>query len=932
MKKRHIISFLFSILFFAVSSSLSAQNSIQIKGEVNHLLYNEQLIGAHIILSDKEKETVVKAMLTGESGNFNFSIDSTGLYKLEISYLGLQGFDTILDIQNYQQINLGQISLSPNLELGEIEIVAEVQPQVMRGDTTEFNAAAFKSDRDASAGDLIRKMPGIVIENGEVQAQGESVRRVLVDGEEFFGDDATIVLQNLPADMIERVQVYDRESDQSRFTGISDGNEEKTINIITRKDMSTGQFGRVFGGYGTDNHYIAGGTTNIFQGQRRISFIGLSNNINQQNFDSEDLTGVVSPQSQNQRGGRGGRGGRGRGGDSGNFRIGPTPGNSRIHSLGVNYTDRWGDNIKVSGSYFVNHTNNVNNRIINRDYLFGEGQGLIYDEVFNSESDNLNHRFNSRIEYTITERSSLIFSPGVSFQNLNSSSILQNSSMQNNELISESENLRSNQFNALNMNNSLLFRHRFEKERRTFSLNISQQFNNRSGEGTTDFYNIPEGDSDSLVILNQENTSFSRRQTYSFNFAYTEPITERSTLQFNYRPRFSLNNSEQETFNIETDETVALDSNLTNLYESVYESHLGGVNYSFNDSLWNFSVGMNYQWAQLKGEQRFPQLESVSQDFQSFLPSVRFRYRLSRNMNLNLNYSTQTNEPSVNQLQNVIDNSNTLLLSAGNPSLVQSYRHNVNLRFNRNMPETSRSFFVFMNFNKSQNFIGNETVFANADTIVDGDIFLPAGVQLSRPQNLDGQMSFRIFVNYSMPVKFLKSNFSINSGLQINRTPTLFNGNSFFTNRQTLSSGFSFSSNISQQLDFFVGYSAQYNLVDNNTPNALSNNYFSQNTRANIKWVSDSGLNLSAEVNHLFYNASAADFTNSYLLLNANIGYRFARNGAAEVKLGVFDILNSNNSYQRTASELYVQESQNSVLNRYFMLTFSYMFRNFSAA
>src|SRR5690606_2917827 len=278
-----------------------------------------------------------------------------------------------------EAVDLGRIALADDVVALDEAVVEAVQERViLRGDTTAYNAAAFQVNPDANAEDLVAKLPGVVVQDGEVQAEGEAVRRVLVDGEEFFGDDPTAALRNLPAEIIQEIQVFDRQSDQARFTGFDDGNEEKTINVVTRADRRNGQFGRVHGGAGLDGRYNAGAAVNVFDGSRRITLLGLSNNVNQQNFASEDLAGVLGG-SGGRRGGRGGRGGgargagpRGGGGDGvdpRSYLVGERGGLNTTHALGVNYTDRLGDRVRLNGSYFLNHTGNDTESSLDRTYF-----------------------------------------------------------------------------------------------------------------------------------------------------------------------------------------------------------------------------------------------------------------------------------------------------------------------------------------------------------------------------------------------------------------------------------------------------------------------------------------------------------------------------------------------------------------------------------
>ena len=306
----------------------SAQESIRpvtLTGFVYDQEQDTPLPGVNIVVRSIQDTTAQYGVISNENGYFRLSIPEAGLYRIRMSFVGFA--PVVLERELLPGRNmLGRLEMEQQT-VGLDQVVVEgVQERVtQQGDTTIYNADAFKVNQDANAEDLIAKMPGIVVEDGTVQAQGENVRRVLVDGREFFGDDPRTALQTLPAEVIEKIEVFDRMSDQAQFTGFDDGNSEKTINIVTRPGMSNGQFGRLHGGYGSETRYSTGGNINIFNDDQRISFIGLSNNVNQQNFTTEDLLGVVG-NVRNRGGGFGGAGGRGGGARGGGRGFGGRPG------------------------------------------------------------------------------------------------------------------------------------------------------------------------------------------------------------------------------------------------------------------------------------------------------------------------------------------------------------------------------------------------------------------------------------------------------------------------------------------------------------------------------------------------------------------------------------------------------------------------------
>jgi hypothetical protein len=311
-----------------------------------------------------------------------------------------------------------------NKEESMTAVEIKTQAVLIKGDTTEINANNYKVNPDATAEDLVGKMPGVSSSNGQIQAQGETVKKVLVDGKPFFGEDPNAALKNLPADVVGKIQIYDAKSEQSLFSGIDDGNTTKTMNIITKSQFRNGLFGRGFAGIGQSiegtgdqTKYKGGITINSFHGNRRLTFLSQINNINEQNFSFEDLMGSMGGGG-TRGGGMGGMGSRGGMGGGGNFFTGNQSGITTTRAIGLNYSNQWGKNIDLSGSYFLTSTANINSTETNRNYIVGDPvNGTInYLETNPSNTDNLSHRANLRLNWKLDSTNSLLIEPKISFQ------------------------------------------------------------------------------------------------------------------------------------------------------------------------------------------------------------------------------------------------------------------------------------------------------------------------------------------------------------------------------------------------------------------------------------------------------------------------------------------------------------------------------------
>lgn len=917
-------------LFFLFANAFAQMHSISGK------LVDESkqdLIGTSVFLLNTKDSSFVQGTVTNAEGFFKIEQVESHSYVLKIASLGYKSIFKSIVVLN-QSIDLGLISLKQNsLNLKEIKIEAQISLATQNGDTTSFNSKAYKVNKDATAEDLVSKMPGVTLVDGKIQAQGEDVKQVLVDGKRFFGDDANAVLKNLPAEIIDKVQVFDKKSDQAQFTGFDDGNASKTINIVTKAQFRNGVFGKLFGGYGYKDKYKSGASINIFKGNRRITVLLQSNNINEQNFSAEDLVGVASTAST---GGGGRRGGGGQGNGSNNatdiFSVNNQNGINTTTLFGLNYSDKWGRKTEVSSSYFFNSTQNDSKSSLIQQYILGSNDGLVYNESNTSVSSNFNHRLNFKIETKLDSHNTISIQPKLSFQtNSNSKNILGLNSKEL-QTISNSKNANSTSLSGYNLSALILYRHAFAKKGRTFSINATPTLTDNQGDNTlytlTSYFNTGTVFADTI---DQESYVLKNSYNIKANASYTEPLDSFHILLVDYSATYSNNFSSKRTFNSFSNSNAYtdLDSSLTNVFNNQYQSHAGSFGYRYQKTKMNFSVNTAYQLAQLSKQQEIPSSYQMSKSFESILPSAQFQFKFSPKKNLRINYRTSNNAPTIDQLQDVINNTNVLQLSTGNPELKQDFQQNLNMRYSGVNTVKATSFFALLGANYSTNYIGNSTLIANQDTIVYNSVFLKQGSQIICPVNLDGYFTIRSFINYTFPIKKLKTNLSLNVSGNYNHIPGLINTQINYANTATSGLGIVLSSNISEKIDFTMSSNSSYSNINNTLQSSSNTTYFSQSSKLKITLNPWKGLVLQSDFSNMYYSGLTTNFNQSISLWNTAVGYKFLENKQAELRFTIYDLLNKNNSVARTNTDSYIQDSQTNVLNRYYMLTFTYNFKKY---
>jgi len=928
-------------LAFLVLSVITAgvySQTVSLKGKLADKTDNTVIAGATVQLTSQRDSSFKKTLVTDSKGLFEFTDLQPSTYTVKINASGYEKIEQKIALQATNKTAIPFLVTKLATELTGVVIISKTPPVKQKGDTSEFNASQFKVNPDATAEDMIKKLPGLTVaKDGTITTMGEQVKKVTVDGKDFFGDDATAALRNLPADVIDKIQVFDKLSDQAALTGFDDGNSIKTVNIVTKAGIKNGQFGRIYAGAGTDSRYSAGGNVSFFKGDRRLSLVGNFNNINMQNFSSQDLLGVTSGG-----GGGGGRGGGGRGGNGGggfgggqdNFNVGQSSGISKTNSFGLNFSNVYNKKLTLTGSYFFNNSSNTNSSLSNSATTIGDSI-LHTIQNSNSASTNTNHRINMRLEYKIDSANSLFIIPSLSFQKNNSSSYSNTQSFYNlNDSTNSSNGYGTSDRNGYNLRNNILFRHSFKKRGRSLSLGFNTAWSKNDGTGISDIdYRIFKGGLVTPTETNNFTDNNTTGTTIGGNIAYTEPISKKAILQIDYTPSVQKNKADQQVFRYDGKEYSIFDTSRANRFDNTITTNNVGINYRLGRSRdEQLSFGVNFQNSKLESQRTFPTASTVNQSFSNFLPNLMWRKKLSNVSNIRVFYRASVNFPSINQLQDVINPSDSLNISSGNPDLKQSYTHFLTGRYTYTNSKTSTSFFANILLQTASDYIVNAIYIPRTDTLI-GTTKLPANGQFTKPINLDGYRSLRTFFTYSTPLKFIKTTLNVNAGFSYGKTPGMVNYKTTKTDTYAYNTGVVLASNISEFVDFNISYSANFNnskTVGSNTNS--TNDYINQVVGAQVNLLDKKGWFIQNDVTGNSYTGLSGGLNQKFWLWNASIGKKILNKQAGEIKLSVFDLLKQNQSISRTITGPQTIDTQTQVLQQYFMLTFTYKLKNFGVA
>ena len=913
MNKHKMGQFIFISCLLLISYVGFAQN-LTIQGSLKDSIANRALNSATVSLVYAKDSSLVSFSRTNEAGVFNFKNVAPGSYLISVSYVGYIPKWVPVLTGTEKTVEMGLIYMNDVNTMSTVTVNARRPPVVINGDSVEFNSENFKTAPNAVVEDLLKKMPGMEVDKaGGITVNGKKVTKVFVNGKEFFTGDPMMATKNLPADAVDKIQVYDRKSDQAMFTGIDDGSEETAINLKLKKDRNKSTFGKLNAGAGTPSVFDAQGNVNVINNEEQFSAIGGANNTNRQNFSGRNIV--------NFSGGGGGRPGAG-GGVSVNFSggSGETDANAQgiaeTYSIGGNYSNLLNDKkTEFNANLSISDVERNNNSFSKTQNLT---PGNAFNRISNSNSiaGNKQQNFGSTIDHKVSDNFSFRFTPSLGLQQTtNYSEDSTQTYLTNGNLLNSNATIASSASDAVNAASTLLLRKKFTKKGRTISSTITQSFNrsNSTGNQFTEQLSYLNNKLTNDSILDQQNTRKGENSSYSANLIYTEPLGKKSLLEFNTYLSKSIGSSSRRIFdrNNATDRYDLLNTRLTNEFNSEYTYSGGGMSYRANQKKYNFSTGVSLQRAVLDGE-NISAKTKLSQSFQDILPNATFRYNFSQTKNLNLDYRTSTNQPSITQLQPVLDQSNINRQSIGNPDLKRSYVHNLNIRFFSSKILAGKSFFSTLNASTTNN------------SIVNYDSVLPNRTILTRPVNVNGAYRINGSMNYGFGIKKLKSRLSFGLNAGLNNNISYANGvlNTIVTKSTGPSMTYSYI--VDDVID--INLTARYSF--SNTNNAvnptLNTNFLTKVFGADMTNYLPLNIVLNQSFNYAINTGRAEGFNTAIPIWNASFSKFFLKNKRAEIKMSAFDLLNKNIGINRNVSQNQIVDRSYNVISQYFMLTFTY--------
>jgi hypothetical protein len=872
------------------------------------LLHSADSVMAQYAVTDDAGEFLLKRIPAGES------------YVLQITYLGYATFGKEISLlPEAPDRSLGSLKLRPlAFNLNEVLVNADRIPLEIRKDTIIYKADAFQTPAGAVVEDLLKRLPGVEVDRqGNIKAQGEDVQEVLVDGKTFFGNDPKIATKNLPADAVDNVEVFDQKSEMANFSGIDDGQEKKTINLELKEDKKKGYFGNVEGAYGTEERYQGKFNLNRFSDTYQLSAIGMGNNVNDLGFSINDYINFMGG-LQNLMSGGGGSMRLSLNSEEAGLPLGmgSNPGITTTWSGGLNFNTDFGKKTELRSSYFFNRIQtDLDEEVFQENFLgdarFSSERQSVQSSVSRDHRLNLGlrHRFNpmqrlsfqSSFNYTEAE-----LDRNADNRTFNTANVLEIEG--NQRYTSAGENLRGNA--------SLAFLQRFNKKGRVASAELDLGLRDDQSNGT-----LIAGNrfllQDTVEYLRQRQQASGDDLSYGGKLSYTEPIGKGKYLEANYEHREFTSDQEKAFFDVvdpENGREIRNDA-LSRAFERRYFFDRAGLNFKWNTQNMNLTAGLAFQYSKLDGRLAGAKAPII-QDFANWLPSFRLDYEFAAATSLDFSYRTRLQEPTLEQLQPILDNSDPLRLYTGNPDLQPEYSHDLELRFLNFNRFAGTSFFALLNGGFTEQAITNAQSF-------DANLR-----QLIRPVNTDYRLRLSGAFAFSAPLRWMKSNISLRTNLRYRREIVFVNAVENRADRWNNSAELSLDNRNKKVVDAIAGVELDYNQLAYSVEDAFNTQFIAHSLFAELNLKLGDNWTLGSQFDYTRYSRESFGAGRSIPLWEARIS-RFLLDKKAELTISVFDLLDQNTGIDRMSSLNFLQETRYNALGRYFMLGLRYSLSGF---
>lgn len=871
------------LTLITITTSLHAQSRADrtIKGRVYDDQLKEWLTSATVRALALPDSTLVKGGLTGQSGRFSL----TGLphreLLLEISFVGYEPYRKSIAADAKSPIDLGTIHLAPSATaLSELQVVGQSSPVTMKTDTVQFNTSSFRVREGGSVEELLRQLPGVEVDSdGNITYNGEAIEKVELDGRDFFSSDPTLATKNLPASMIRSVQVVDKKSEQTRLTGMDDGEKTKVLNLNVKEELKEGLLGNAKAGYGTKDRYRADLMASYFKGDARYTLLGNLNNTD----------GVR----------------RGRG--------------NRDHkSIGANYDNKVSDKLNITSELYYRDDKRERPSKVHKENILGDSQGAtIEDQTSNSLSRSKRLSYDGRLEWTPTERTALFFMPDLNFSRDRSESYSDFTTVDSSGTqINGGHSSEQSSGSSANYGGTLHFRHTFNDEGRNIYALVYGRGSSSQSEGmmesTTDF-----SKRGSKALIDQQTRSDSRSGSGGMRLAYLELITDKWSIQLSYSLNGEDRSSNRLAYNAdENGAYTLLDRTYSRGSQNRYINQRIGVRGRYKlDQRSNVSFGVDAlpSWNHTITTDGEEVTFDKKRNIVNYAPSLILDLRSDKGMQLMAHYMGRTSQPSMEQLSPVVVQTSPLSRTQGNPDLLPSFSHSLFMRGFLNNTEKQRNGELFGYLSSTSNAV-----------IPRRQLDRETGISSTSYENVNGLLSLNVGGSVTLPIAKHWTSFT-NGRIGLNRSKAYVN--------DQLNSAMNTSASLTQKITWSGEY-LQASLGASGYGSRLRNSVAESNNRStidyrifnDITWTAPFGLSLSHRLSYHDAAGYTDDVKRRLWIWNLSLGYSFLKGKRATIELEAEDLLGQRNTFRRSSTAQGITDTLYEGVTSYVMLTFSYKF------
>lgn len=895
------------LLFLLCSLNSFAQN-ITLSGKVLKENSQSTVESATIYLIRPKDSSVVDYTISDVKGLFKMETKKIAEpLILRISGEGYEDFSQKIDKISASK-DFGSLYLTKkNIQLDEVVIKTIAPPIKVKKDTIEFNAASFKLRPEANVEALLRQLPGVTIDaDKKIMVNGKEVNQILVNGKSFFGEDGKVALQNLPAELIKKVQVSDTKTEEEKFTKQAATSNNASINLTIEKDKNKGFFGKLLAGYGTDKRYESSALMSSFKDKRRISFLASSNNINATGFSMDEVFDNM---------------GGGRNSGSRAPSVGGGSGIIKSNLIGLNYADEWFKGNKSNGNYYFTNMNSENKNKTTAVNLLPNTSNL---SLSNSDSnrETTDHNFDFNFEYEIDPTTKLMFRPKI-VKGLSKSRSEYDSKTLNedNQKINESNGTNTDETDKTNFVNDISIYKRMKRKGRNFTANFRNDNTNSDSNSFIDQTTLIILDPSKNLIRNQNVKTVNQKDFYSGNFQYSEPITDSLSINVQLISDWEKKSDDKKTFDIDsaTNSVIGLNDLYTSFTTSTKSQISPKAGFSINKSKFNFRFSTGTYMITIDNHSLYTgKATDLKKNYIIPDATINSSFRFSKTKSMYFFYDRRFEIPQAYQLLPIDNINGPLYKSTGNPNLEAGKSHYFNLSFSNYDYKTRTGNYLYMNVNYNDNKIINTSIIDNN------------GGQVSTYTNVSGTYSSYLGGNWSKTFKKDAHSFGLDLGLFAN-----YNLDKGYTNIQFFEAK-TLGLNPTLRLTYDYGellsikptYSFNYNTTTyNNSSVASSANRF-HNAKVEItnKWPKK--FVLGNDFGYSYNSNISPGYKKDFYLWNISASYEFMKDMTFKIK--VYDVLDQNQSASRYITPTAIIDSENTVLKRYAMFSLLYKFQNFA--